>query len=147
MKSGKHLAVVKKTRRRLSAGDVATLLSILETWPTTESVTWDALSKRMEEYSGYLWTRQTLEANVDLKRVYRSRREDRQPTRRVKDPVEVIHRRQVDALKAELAQVKHTLAAYEERFILHHYNAHKRGISVPELEAPLAAIDRRRTDI
>lgn len=139
----------KPRRRTLLPADAARIAALLETWPTDEVVTWDNLADRVEQMAGYRWTRQTLEANEDIKAAYLGlkvlRRGDKPG--KPKDPLQVVYERRIGTLESEIAGLRRTLAAYEELFARHQYNAMARGVSVQDLEAPLTEIDRRRTDV
>jgi hypothetical protein len=136
-------------RRILQPADVSKVVVLLDTWPEDAPVTWDKLGARVEEMLGHRWTRQTLEANADIKVAYLGRKDVGrvQPPAKPRDPTEVVFNRRIATLEADMAKLRTTLATYEERFAVHQYNALARGISVQELETPLPDIDRRRTDV
>lgn len=143
-------AIIKPPRRRgLEGADVARVLALVASWPEDVSVTWDRLADRVEEVLRHRWTRQTLEANSEIKAAYRKQKDAGKVgcTGKQKDPAEVVYERRIETMRAENEKLRQTLTAYEERFALHQYNSLARGISVPELEAPLPEIDRRRTDV
>ncbi len=62
------------------------------------------------------------------------------------EPAEVIAVRRIEAFQDEIANLKRTVAAYEERFVRYLYNAHARGITPGQLAAELPSIDRGQTD-
>jgi hypothetical protein len=122
---------------------------MLDGWESGERLTWERLVVRVEEFLRHRWTRQTLEANPDIKAAY-LRQRDREiagkPAPKPKDPVEVVQKRQVDALNAEIASLKRTLAGYEERFVRYEYNAYRAGITSEQLGKEIDKPDRGRTD-
>ncbi len=144
----KPTAPPKAKRRVLGPTEAAASVGILDTWPEGERLTWDALVSRIEQHCGHRWTRQTLESHPDIKAAYLRRRDAaaRPKTGRQADPAEVVHQRQVESLKAEVSALKRRLAAYEEMFVRHHYNAERRGVTVADLERELPKTDKGQTD-
>ncbi|MDT7953870.1 MAG: hypothetical protein RQ966_20415 [Acetobacteraceae bacterium] len=128
---------------------MAAIVGMVDGWDGANHLTWGRLVERVEEFLRHRWTRQTLEANPDIKAAY-LRHRDRElagrPAPNPKDPIEVVHKRQVDALNAEIAALKRTLAAYEERFVRYEYNAYRAGLSSEALGMEITKPDRGRTD-
>lgn len=121
---------------------------IIDGWESGGRLVWERLADRVGELLGHRWTRQALERCPAIKQAYLAS-VDRSRTgkpRRSADPADVVAKRQADAAKAEIADLKRKLVAYEELFVRHHHNAQARGISAAELDAPMPRIDRRRTD-
>jgi hypothetical protein len=140
----------KQSQRKLSSLDVTKICSLLESWQGRK-ITWDLVVEHTEGYVGHRWTRQALEKHERIKTAYQTRRTalrtggaPRRPES--VDPADILLRRRVEELQAEIGQLKAQIATYEDLFIRHHYNAHARGISEGELAAPLPPIDRGQTD-
>jgi hypothetical protein len=140
----------KQSQRKLSSLDVTKICSLLESWPSRK-ITWDLVVEHIESYIGHRWTRQALEKHERIKTAYQTRRTALRtggaPGRPASvDPADILLRRRVEELQAEIGRLRAQIATYEDLFIRHHYNAHARGVSEGELAAPLPPIDRGQTD-
>ena len=141
--------LVPSRRRHLDAGAISAVVTIIDGWPEGSRMIWDALTDKVGEIVGHRWTRQALERSPAIKAAYLAsveRSRSGRP-RKVVDPAEVVAARRLEALAAEVGELKRKLAAYEERFVRHIYNAQNQGISAGQLAAPMLAVDRRQTDV
>ena len=141
--------IVPSRRRHLDAAAIAAVVTIVDGWPEGSRVVWEELANRVEEIVGHRWTRQALERSPAIKSAYLASVERSRAgvPRKVVDPAEVVALKRSEAVAAEIAELKRKLAAYEESFVRHIYNAQRVGISAGQLAAPMPAVDRRQTDV
>ena len=141
--------ILPSRRRHLDAAAIAAVVTIIDGWPQGSRVVWEELANRVEEIVGHRWTRQALERSPAIKSAYLASVERSRVgiPRKVVDPAEVVAQKKSEATAAEIAELKRKLAAYEELFVRHLYNAQRLGISAGQLAAPMLAVDRRQTDV
>lgn len=129
-------------RRRISPADLKRIVEIVRHWPQLP-ITWDLIQAKLatdfklvpdetgSKRNGLQpWSRQALSARPAIKKAYQDRkveleaeqeRVERRPTRN-RDPEVVMMRREVEALRIEVKELKAELAVYEERYGTMVYN-------------------------
>ncbi len=135
-------------RRHLDGAAIAGVVTVIHGWEAGRKIAWEPLADRVGEILGHRWTRQALERCPAIKNAYLAaveRSRDGRP-QKVAEPAETVFKKQIDAARAEIAELKRKLAAFEELFVRHHHNAQARGIGASELAAPMPPVDRRQTD-
>lgn len=110
--------------------------------------TWEDVVDMGERAFGHRWTRQALERHVAIKDAYLARQSkpESPKTASSKDPAIDLLEQRIASQSAELTRLRTTISELNDLFVRYQYNAHARGISPAELEAPLPTIPKRRSD-
>ena len=138
---------VVAARRNLTAEDIRRIAALVRMWPENEQLTWNALAAACGKSIGHAWTRQTLEAQIEIKGAYTARRNELKPAtrKRARNPEETALQKQVGGLKAENELLRKQITVYEEAFVRYQFNSKSLGISRAMLERPLSKVDKDRT--
>ena len=118
--------------RQISDGDRTRILEIIRSWPTP-TITWEDLTKKLQNQLGHLWTRQSLYQHQAIREAFQAHKSTGPITPKIRGMEQVIDRmrEQVKALKAEKVR-------YQELFVQLIWNAHHRmKVPIDELEKPL----------
>lgn len=105
----------------------------------------------VEEVTLKKFTRQTLSANHAINEQYQERVDayrklrvgGKPPKEQIDDPIA----EEIKTLNNEVAELKETIAVYDELLMRIIANAIKHGISQEQLETPLEPIEQGRTDL
>jgi hypothetical protein len=68
------------------------------------------------------------------------------PPKRPPSPEIQLLQQRIERQGNEIRQLKDNLASFQELFVRHHYNAKARGMTVPDLEAPIPALSQYDAD-
>lgn len=147
-----------KTRRRSKRRENLTELRIsyieklIVSFSCEKLLTWQALVGEVKNQTGYLWSRQALQAHSDIKTAYDNKRNEYRTFRktgkhiRERLPEHEILEQKYAGVKAENAELRKTLKAYDVRLITYLQNAISHGISQEQLDRPLPPPYRGQTD-
>lgn len=137
-------------KAKLSSDDIDHIVSLLTSW--RGKLTWDLLVDKIAAILGRSYTRQALNAHVEIKRAFdlaknRSRqgkRTDSGPQHTSPELATALER--VETLRAEVALLKQERNDFLQTFATWLYNARNRGLSERDLNQPLPAVERHRSD-
>lgn len=135
-------------KAKLSPGDIDLIINLLTGWQGR--LTWEMLVDKIAVVMGRTYTRQALDAHVGVKRAFdlaktRARGGKRPGAVPLSPELETALDR-VDALKEEIAVLKRERNGFLEMFATWLYNARNRGLSESDLNQPLPAVERHRSD-
>jgi hypothetical protein len=135
----------RKANRRSAITDrhVATICTIIDEW--SGPITWDQIIEEAERVCGHRWTRQGVERREEVKAAYLAKRESK-PIQNPIDPAVALLMAKLERQEQETGRLERIVLSYKELFVRYQANAHARGISPAELEMPLSAIHKRRSD-
>ena len=128
----------------LSADQIVSIVSLIDTWPEETRITWEALRTRVGNRLGIWPSRQTLYRHEQISIALKTRKAALRKDRGVVPAgrgVGQLERR----LKAELARVERENENYRELVARLQYNAYKHGMTKRELHQPMPQVDRGRT--
>ncbi len=139
-------------RARLTPETIDKIVGLIGDWPANRVLTWEKVLDQAETYLRHRWTRQGLERHGAIKQAFETKRRvfhafgrtGRAVKRR--SPEREACEQSRTRLAQELAEVRSTLARYDDLFVRHHANALGHGLTIQQLEAQLLPPDRRRTD-
>ena len=137
-------------KAKLSSDDIDQIVNVLTGW--RGKLTWDRLVDKIAAVLGRTYTRQALNAHDQIKRAFdlakrRARdgkRIDPAPPHGSPELVTALDR--VEILRAEVALLKQERDGFLETFATWLYNARNRGLSERDLNQPLPAVERHRSD-
>ncbi len=133
--------------KHLSKIDLKSILNLIHGWPN-DKLTWGDICEAAEPLVGKRPTRQSLNSHEEIVNAYQAKKTGLK-TQGQREPrpssLKVAVARNCK-LESELAQVREQNRALKEMYVVWQYNTYKRGITERELNAPLPAIDRERTD-
>lgn len=142
--------VARDTKAKLTGGDVATIVAMIEVWEGP--LTWERLAGRVETVLGRPFSRQALDAHSKIKLAYQARKvrirrvlasvRAGKPDLSEVTPELAMALQRASALQARVDTLQATVDAYEMKFIIWLYNARVMGLSENVLNAPLAPVDR-----
>lgn len=137
-------------KAKLSPDDIDHIVHLLTTW--CGKLTWDLLVNKVAAVLGRSYTRQALNTHDAIKRAFdlakkRAREGTRiDPMQSRNSPELAIALDRVETLRAEVALLKQERDGYLQTFATWLYNARNRGLSERELNQPLPAVERHRSD-
>jgi len=142
----------RKKKRRLTADEVNLIATLIKGRPSSQVLAWEGVVDLAKVQFGHEWTRQALQAHVDIKDAYskhaqrhRQYRETGKPPR-AKEPEIVVLQQKLDKEKTDNASLRETLRQYDELLCTYMSNAIRHGISPEQLGAPLVPPYRAQTD-
>ena len=117
------------SRARLTPETVGRIVGLIDDWPANRLLTWDDVVRDAETHLRHRWTRQGLERHTPIKRAFEAKRRAFQECKRTGKSVkrrlpehEIRDQRNI-RLARELAEVRRTLAQYDDLFARYHNNA------------------------
>ena len=137
-------------KAKLSPGDIDHIVTLLTSW--RGKLTWELLVDKVAAVLGRSYTRQALNAHDGIKRAFdlakkrarEGKHADPMPPHVSPELAAALDR--VEALKAEVALLKQERNGFLETFATWLYNARNRGLSERDLNEPLPAVERHRSD-
>lgn len=125
---------------------IEAISSAIEASETAPS--WQDVVAMGERAFGHRWTRQALERHDTIKKAYLAKQLTPETTlsESPKDPAVDLLEQRIASQAAELKRLRATINELNDLFVRYQYNAHARGISPAELEAPLPTVEKRRSD-
>jgi hypothetical protein len=136
-------------KAKLSPGDIDVVINLLTGWQGR--LTWEMLVDKVAAVLGRSYTRQALDAHVDVKRAFdlakkRAREGKRPGAAPYASPELAAALDRMEGIKAEVALLKHERSGFLETFATWLYNARNRGLSEGDLNQPMPAVERHRSD-
>ena len=133
--------------RHLTPRDIDAIINLIQGWNGTK-LTWNAICEAAEPLVGKRPTRQSLNAHKAIVTAYKVvKKEIRETSGRRPRPGSLnIAVDRIAKLERELKQLKEENRLFKQQFVIWQYNAYKHGLKEHQLNAPLPAIDRERSD-
>lgn len=139
-------------KAKLSTDDIDNIVNLLTTW--RGKLTWELLIDKVAAVLGRSYTRQALHDHKPIQRAYRIAKDRLRrdaDTGRGGDmthlsPEMAAAQRRIDALQAEVAMLKEERNGFLEKFATWLYNARNGNVTEQQLNEPLPAIERHRSD-
>lgn len=136
-------------KAKLSSSDTDVITSLLTGW--RGKLTWEMLIDKITVVLGRPYTRQALDAHASVKLAFSVAKQRVRHTKRngvvpSEPPGLAIAFDRVEALKAEVARLQQERNGFLEMFAIWLYNARNRGVSESDLNRPLPAVERDRSD-
>lgn len=137
-------------KAKLSPADIDHIVNLLTSW--RGKLTWELLVDKVTAVLGRSYTRQALDAHDAIKRAFdlakkrarESKHADLMPSHIAPELVIALDR--VETLRAEVTLLKQERDRYLQTFATWLYNARNRGLSERDLNQPLPAVERHRSD-
>jgi hypothetical protein len=138
------------SKSKLSPNDIDHIVNLLTSW--RGKLTWKLLVDKVAAVLGRSYTRQAFNAHDEVKRAFDLAKKRAREGKRV-DPLSphvfpelATALDRVKALRAEIALLKQERNGFLETFATWLYNARNRGLSERDLNQPLPAVERHRSD-
>jgi hypothetical protein len=138
------------SKSKLSPNDIDYIVNLLTSW--RGKLTWELVVDKVAAVLGRSYTRQALDAHVEIKRAFDLAKRRTREGKRV-DPLSPHVSPElataldcVETLRAEVALLRQERNGFLETFATWLYNARNRGLSERDLNQPLPAIERHRSD-
>jgi hypothetical protein len=133
--------------KHLNKSDIEAILNIIYSWGE-DKMTWDAICTVSEAVVGKKPTRQSLNANKQIKEAYSAKKKGlKVHGPRTPKPVSLnAAAERIARQQGEIDSLKVKNSALLEQFVIWQYNSYKHGVKEHQLNEPLPRIDRDRTD-
>lgn len=133
--------------KHLSKRDSDAIVNIILGW-RDEKLTWNAICESAEKVIGKIPTRQSLNANKQIKEAYSARKKAlKEQDNQIPKPGNLnIAAERIMRLQNENDMLKKKNSALLEQFAVWQYNAYKHGLKEHILNESLPKIDRERTE-
>lgn len=130
--------------RRIDAAAEERICRMIRTWPDSALLTWKGIVALVAASERGGWTRQAISRRTAVSAAFQKRKNElRKGKKTSKDPLIIVLKQQLADKDARMQRLEALLAIYEERYVTMIKNATVRGLTQPELEAPLLPNDRR----
>lgn len=133
--------------KHLTANDVEVVVNLIRGW-NEGKLTWDAICDSSAQLIGKRPSRQSLNANQNIKDAYLAKKKGHKVgVSKPSQPssLEVASQR-IDNLQAKVYELEEKNRVLLERLVKWQYNAYKYGLQEHQLNEPLPNIDRERTE-
>ncbi|NVM41242.1 hypothetical protein HWX16_12985 [Ochrobactrum intermedium] len=134
-------------RARLTNEEIEQIIGLLTTWQG--KLSWELLLQRVEMLLRRPFTRQGLDKQSAIRTAFkqaknRTRIGKQAPAEGL--PEILLLNKTIDSLRSEIAVLKAERDRFYEKFATWHYNARSRGLAEVDLNRPLPAIDRGKSE-
>lgn len=132
--------------KHLTDSDIERIVELLDGW--SDKLTWEALCEACKPLLGTAPVRQTLYRHARIRHAYKLAKErlrDASEGLKVPPTLKAAAER-IARLENENERLKRENNLLLEQFVVWQYNAHIHGLSDRDLNKPLPAIDRGRTE-
>lgn len=132
--------------KHLTGKDLDVIVTLIDGWDG--KLGWEALCDAVESVIRFRPTRQTLSSHERIKSAYDSQKERlKSGFVSTKRPASLsIAEQRIRRLEAENSRLERENERLLERFMRWQYNAHKFGVPLEKLDAPLPAVDRQSSE-
>lgn len=133
--------------KHLSKREVRAIVAMIGGWDSAK-ITWTSICNRCEKLIGRIPTRQALYANSNIKDAYIQKKAaltDNEDDRVLPSSLKRAAR-QILSLQRKVDLLERENQMLLERFVRWQYNSYKNGMTESQLNEPLPAIDRDRTE-
>jgi len=133
--------------KHLTKTDVEAILNIINSWKD-DKLTWEEICGAAAEVVGKRPTRQSLNANKQIKEAYTAKKSGLKvhgPRTATPGSLAIAAAR-IAKQQGEIDNLKAKNATLMEQFVVWQYNTYKYGIKEHQLNEPLPRIDRERTE-